>query len=101
MHGCIFFSWILCVCAFVYGIKLDVCLVKNVCVCSPLAGCPHCKNAVPHFTTAAELFKEDRKVSVANTPQASVQMWLWHMTDSSFPRLTVVQNGSNLCPDCL
>uniref|UniRef100_A0A3Q2QRV3 Protein disulfide isomerase family A, member 5 n=1 Tax=Fundulus heteroclitus TaxID=8078 RepID=A0A3Q2QRV3_FUNHE len=23
--------------------------------------CPHCKNAVPHFTTAAELFKEDRK----------------------------------------
>uniref|UniRef100_A0A668AT76 Protein disulfide isomerase family A, member 5 n=1 Tax=Myripristis murdjan TaxID=586833 RepID=A0A668AT76_9TELE len=26
--------------------------------------CPHCKNAVPHFTTAAELFKEDRKVGV-------------------------------------
>ncbi|KAK1797906.1 hypothetical protein P4O66_007957 [Electrophorus voltai] len=24
--------------------------------------CPHCKNAVPHFTAAAELFKEDRKV---------------------------------------
>lgn len=26
------------------------------------AGCPHCKNAVPHFITAAETFKEDRKV---------------------------------------
>lgn len=26
------------------------------------AGCPHCKNAVPHFSTAAETFKEDRKV---------------------------------------
>ncbi|XP_035767160.1 protein disulfide-isomerase A5 [Neolamprologus brichardi] len=28
-------------------------------------GCPHCKNAVPHFTTAAELFKEDRKIVYA------------------------------------
>uniref|UniRef100_A0A8C1YIA6 Protein disulfide-isomerase A5 n=1 Tax=Cyprinus carpio TaxID=7962 RepID=A0A8C1YIA6_CYPCA len=27
--------------------------------------CPHCKNAVPHFTTAAELFKEDRKIAYA------------------------------------
>uniref|UniRef100_A0AAX7UE47 Thioredoxin domain-containing protein n=1 Tax=Astatotilapia calliptera TaxID=8154 RepID=A0AAX7UE47_ASTCA len=27
--------------------------------------CPHCKNAVPHFTTAAELFKEDRKIVYA------------------------------------
>lgn len=26
-------------------------------------GCPHCKNAIPHFTTAAEVFKEDRKVT--------------------------------------
>uniref|UniRef100_A0A8K9Y035 Protein disulfide isomerase family A, member 5 n=1 Tax=Oncorhynchus mykiss TaxID=8022 RepID=A0A8K9Y035_ONCMY len=25
--------------------------------------CPHCKNAVPHFTTAADLFKEDRKIA--------------------------------------
>nr|XP_014352855.1 PREDICTED: protein disulfide-isomerase A5 [Latimeria chalumnae] len=25
--------------------------------------CPHCKNAVPHFITAAELFKEDRKIA--------------------------------------
>ncbi|XP_056292474.1 protein disulfide-isomerase A5 [Pseudoliparis swirei] len=24
--------------------------------------CPHCKSAVPHFTAAAELFREDRKV---------------------------------------
>uniref|UniRef100_A0A8C2XPN2 Protein disulfide isomerase family A, member 5 n=1 Tax=Cyclopterus lumpus TaxID=8103 RepID=A0A8C2XPN2_CYCLU len=24
--------------------------------------CPHCKNAVPHFTAAAELFREDRKI---------------------------------------
>ncbi|KAL3055903.1 hypothetical protein OYC64_018579 [Pagothenia borchgrevinki] len=27
--------------------------------------CPHCKNSVPHFTTAAELFKEDRKIVYA------------------------------------
>uniref|UniRef100_A0A665WJ13 Thioredoxin domain-containing protein n=1 Tax=Echeneis naucrates TaxID=173247 RepID=A0A665WJ13_ECHNA len=27
--------------------------------------CPHCKNAVPHFTTAADLFKEDRKIVYA------------------------------------
>uniref|UniRef100_A0A4W4GTJ2 Thioredoxin domain-containing protein n=1 Tax=Electrophorus electricus TaxID=8005 RepID=A0A4W4GTJ2_ELEEL len=27
--------------------------------------CPHCKNAVPHFTAAAELFKEDRKIAYA------------------------------------
>uniref|UniRef100_A0A674CZV2 Protein disulfide isomerase family A, member 5 n=1 Tax=Salmo trutta TaxID=8032 RepID=A0A674CZV2_SALTR len=27
--------------------------------------CPHCKNAVPHFTTAADLFKEDRKIAYA------------------------------------
>ncbi|XP_061090139.1 protein disulfide-isomerase A5 [Conger conger] len=27
--------------------------------------CPHCKSAVPHFTTAAELFKEDRKIAYA------------------------------------
>uniref|UniRef100_A0A7N6F6P9 Thioredoxin domain-containing protein n=1 Tax=Anabas testudineus TaxID=64144 RepID=A0A7N6F6P9_ANATE len=27
--------------------------------------CPHCKNTVPHFTTAAELFKEDRKIVYA------------------------------------
>ncbi|XP_066543542.1 protein disulfide-isomerase A5 [Amia ocellicauda] len=25
--------------------------------------CPHCKNAVPHFTTAADLFKDDRKIA--------------------------------------
>ncbi|XP_061782391.1 protein disulfide-isomerase A5 isoform X1 [Nerophis lumbriciformis] len=25
--------------------------------------CPHCKNAVPHFTAAAELLKEDRKIA--------------------------------------
>lgn len=41
-------------------------------VCSPLPGCPHCKNSVPHFTTAAELFKEDRKVSAAHL------LFLWH-----------------------
>uniref|UniRef100_A0A8C5U078 Protein disulfide isomerase family A member 5 n=1 Tax=Malurus cyaneus samueli TaxID=2593467 RepID=A0A8C5U078_9PASS len=27
--------------------------------------CPHCKNAIPHFTTAAEVFKEDRKIAYA------------------------------------
>ncbi|TRY84850.1 hypothetical protein DNTS_002288 [Danionella cerebrum] len=27
--------------------------------------CPHCKNAVPHFTTAADIFKEDRKIAYA------------------------------------
>ncbi|XP_037252984.1 protein disulfide-isomerase A5 [Falco rusticolus] len=27
--------------------------------------CPHCKNAIPHFTTAAEIFKEDRKIAYA------------------------------------
>ncbi|RXM27704.1 Protein disulfide-isomerase A5, partial [Acipenser ruthenus] len=27
--------------------------------------CPHCKNAVPHFTAAADLFKEDRKIAYA------------------------------------
>uniref|UniRef100_A0A671XFB3 Protein disulfide isomerase family A, member 5 n=1 Tax=Sparus aurata TaxID=8175 RepID=A0A671XFB3_SPAAU len=27
--------------------------------------CPHCKSSVPHFTTAAELFKEDRKIVYA------------------------------------
>uniref|UniRef100_A0A672IME7 Thioredoxin domain-containing protein n=1 Tax=Salarias fasciatus TaxID=181472 RepID=A0A672IME7_SALFA len=27
--------------------------------------CPHCKSAVPHFTAAAELFKEDRKIVYA------------------------------------
>ncbi|XP_048834761.1 protein disulfide-isomerase A5 [Brienomyrus brachyistius] len=27
--------------------------------------CPHCKNAVPHFTAAAEGFKEDRKIAYA------------------------------------
>ncbi|KAG2459695.1 PDIA5 isomerase, partial [Polypterus senegalus] len=27
--------------------------------------CPHCKNAVPHFTLAADLFKEDRKIAYA------------------------------------
>ncbi|XP_027020414.1 protein disulfide-isomerase A5 [Tachysurus fulvidraco] len=27
--------------------------------------CPHCKNAVPHFITAAETFKEDRKIVYA------------------------------------
>uniref|UniRef100_A0A8C6LES3 Protein disulfide isomerase family A member 5 n=1 Tax=Nothobranchius furzeri TaxID=105023 RepID=A0A8C6LES3_NOTFU len=27
--------------------------------------CPHCKSAIPHFTTAAELFKEDRKIAYA------------------------------------
>uniref|UniRef100_A0A672IKQ0 Thioredoxin domain-containing protein n=1 Tax=Salarias fasciatus TaxID=181472 RepID=A0A672IKQ0_SALFA len=31
--------------------------------------CPHCKSAVPHFTAAAELFKEDRKVSEASVPK--------------------------------
>ncbi len=34
-------------------------------------GCPHCKNAVPHFTTAAELFKEDRKVSLNTIKEIS------------------------------
>uniref|UniRef100_A0A674NPT6 Protein disulfide-isomerase A5 n=1 Tax=Takifugu rubripes TaxID=31033 RepID=A0A674NPT6_TAKRU len=27
--------------------------------------CPHCKSSIPHFTTAAELFKEDRKIIYA------------------------------------
>lgn len=27
--------------------------------------CPHCKNAVPHFTAAAEYYKEDRKIAYA------------------------------------
>ncbi|MFT7807871.1 protein disulfide-isomerase A5-like isoform X1 [Arapaima gigas] len=27
--------------------------------------CPHCKNAIPHFTAAAELFKDDRKIAYA------------------------------------
>uniref|UniRef100_A0AAR2KIL8 Protein disulfide-isomerase A5 n=1 Tax=Pygocentrus nattereri TaxID=42514 RepID=A0AAR2KIL8_PYGNA len=27
--------------------------------------CPHCKNAIPHFITAAELFKDDRKIAYA------------------------------------
>uniref|UniRef100_A0A8B9GGS6 Protein disulfide-isomerase A5 n=1 Tax=Amazona collaria TaxID=241587 RepID=A0A8B9GGS6_9PSIT len=27
--------------------------------------CPHCKNTIPHFTTAAEVFKEDRKIAYA------------------------------------
>ncbi|KAM8933475.1 protein disulfide-isomerase A5 [Pelodytes ibericus] len=27
--------------------------------------CPHCKNAVPHFTTAADTYKEDRKIAYA------------------------------------
>uniref|UniRef100_G3N8K2 Protein disulfide-isomerase A5 n=1 Tax=Gasterosteus aculeatus aculeatus TaxID=481459 RepID=G3N8K2_GASAC len=27
--------------------------------------CPHCKNAVPHFSTAAEVFRDDRKIVYA------------------------------------
>ncbi|XP_013881156.1 protein disulfide-isomerase A5 [Austrofundulus limnaeus] len=27
--------------------------------------CPHCKNSIPHFSTAADLFKEDRKIVYA------------------------------------
>ncbi|XP_028847852.1 protein disulfide-isomerase A5 [Denticeps clupeoides] len=27
--------------------------------------CPHCKNTIPHFTTAADIFKEDRKIAYA------------------------------------
>ncbi|GCB79011.1 hypothetical protein scyTo_0020739, partial [Scyliorhinus torazame] len=27
--------------------------------------CPHCKNTVPHFTTAADHFKEERKIAYA------------------------------------
>ncbi|XP_032880758.1 protein disulfide-isomerase A5 isoform X2 [Amblyraja radiata] len=27
--------------------------------------CPHCKNTIPHFTTAADHFKEERKVAFA------------------------------------
>uniref|UniRef100_A0A3Q4FZL9 Protein disulfide isomerase family A, member 5 n=1 Tax=Neolamprologus brichardi TaxID=32507 RepID=A0A3Q4FZL9_NEOBR len=38
--------------------------MHNPSACS-FPGCPHCKNAVPHFTTAAELFKEDRKIVYA------------------------------------
>ncbi|MED6277983.1 Protein disulfide-isomerase A5 [Characodon lateralis] len=37
----------------------------NCSCCLTNKGCPHCKNAVPHFTTAAELFKEDRKIVYA------------------------------------
>ncbi|XP_053900334.1 protein disulfide-isomerase A5 isoform X1 [Malaclemys terrapin pileata] len=35
--------------------------------------CPHCKNSIPHFTTAAELFKEDRKIAYAAVDCAKEQ----------------------------
>ncbi|XP_061861138.1 LOW QUALITY PROTEIN: protein disulfide-isomerase A5 [Colius striatus] len=35
--------------------------------------CPHCKNAIPHFTTAAEVFKEDRKIAYAAVDCAKEQ----------------------------
>ncbi|XP_048340459.1 protein disulfide-isomerase A5 [Sphaerodactylus townsendi] len=35
--------------------------------------CPHCKNSIPHFTTAAELFKEERKIAYAAVDCAKEQ----------------------------
>uniref|UniRef100_G1LDS5 Thioredoxin domain-containing protein n=1 Tax=Ailuropoda melanoleuca TaxID=9646 RepID=G1LDS5_AILME len=28
-------------------------------------GCPHCKKVIPHFTTTADVFKDDRKIACA------------------------------------
>ncbi|XP_038606569.1 protein disulfide-isomerase A5 [Tachyglossus aculeatus] len=35
--------------------------------------CPHCKSAIPHFTAAADLFKDDRKIAYAAVDCAKEQ----------------------------
>ncbi|MEE6522953.1 hypothetical protein FKM82_021617, partial [Ascaphus truei] len=55
------------VCVYMYLFIYVYVATFSLMTCSPVppSGCPHCKTSIPDFTTAADTFKEDRKIAYA------------------------------------